>query len=113
MIQQGYAYEYTYNKPYKYQTQFKADQATAQLQQKGLWASGVCDNTTSSTTNPPVITSPNGHTFYLSSYYSSKLYYCDTDDGWKALSPNYLKSYSSEQALLTAYPSRTLHEACK
>ncbi|OIO30850.1 hypothetical protein AUJ77_01750 [Candidatus Nomurabacteria bacterium CG1_02_43_90] len=115
MIQQGYAYEYTYNKPYKYQTQFKADQVTAQSQGKGLWASGVCDSTvtTSSTSTSTTTTSPSGHIFYLSTYYSSKLYYCDTDDGWKSLSPNYLKSYSSEQSLLTAYPSRTLHEPCK
>ena len=117
MIQQGYAYEYTYDKPYKYQTAFKADQATAKAQEKGLWASTTCDGSLSisSTTNTPVpaTTSPSGHTFYLSTYYTSKLYYCDTDDGWKSLSPNYLKSYISEQELLTAYPSRTLHEACK
>ena len=115
MIQQGYAYEYTYNKPYKYQTQFKADQVLAKSQGKGLWATGVCDGAvaTSSTSTSSTATSPSGHTFYLSTYYSSKLYYCDTDDGWKSLSPNYLKSYSSEQSLLTAYPSRTLHEPCK
>lgn len=115
MIQQGYAYEYTYNNPYKYQTQFKADQVLAKSQGKGLWAPGVCDGTvtTSSTSTSSITTSPSGHTFYLSTYYSSKLYYCDTDDGWKSLSPNYLKSYSSEQALITAYPSRTLHEPCR
>lgn len=115
MIQQGYAYEYTYNKPYKYQTQFKADQVLAKSQGKGLWATGVCDGivATSSTSTSTTATSPSGHTFYLSTYYSSKLYYCDTDDGWKSLSPNYLKSYSLEQSLLTAYPSRTLHEPCK
>ena len=115
MIQQGYAYEYTYNKPYKYQTQFKSDQVIAQSQGKGLWAHGVCDGTvtTSSASISTTTTSPSGHTFYLSTYYSSKFYYCDTDDGWKSLSQNYLKSYSSEQALLTAYPSRTLREPCK
>lgn len=115
MIQQGYAYEYTYNKPYKYQTQFKADQVLAKSQGKGLWATGICDVAvaTSSTSTFTTTTSPSGHTFYLSTYYSSKFYYCDTDDGWKSLSTNYLKSYSSEQSLLTAYPSRTLHEPCK
>ena len=115
MIQQGYAYEYTYNKPYKYQTQFKDDQVLAKSQGTGLWAPGVCDGavTTSSTSTSSNTTSSSGHTFYLSTYYSAKLYYCDTDDGWKSLSTNYLKSYVSEQALLTAYPSRTLHEPCK
>lgn len=115
MIQEGYAYEYTYGKPYKYQTQFKSDQATAQSSGKGLWATGVCDSTAVTATPPPtpLATSPSGHTFYLSTYYTSKLYYCDTDDGWKGLSTKYLKSYTSEQELLAAYPSRTLHEACK
>ena len=117
MILQGYAYEYTYDKPYKYQPQFKANQATAKSQSKGLWAPDTCDGSlsTSSTadTPTPAATSPSGHTFYLSTYYTSKYYYCDTDDGWKSLSANYLKSYSSEQTLLAAYPSRTLHEPCK
>jgi micrococcal nuclease len=44
MILEGYAYEYTYNLPYKYQTEFKQAQATAQANKKGLWADGVCDN---------------------------------------------------------------------
>lgn len=115
MIKAGYAYEYTYNLPYKYQAQFKADQATAQSQGRGLWAPGVCDTgtTTTASTPTPVATSPSGHTFYLSTYYTSKFYYCDTDDTWKSLSLKYLKSYSSEQELLAAYPSRTLHEGCK
>ncbi|PIR56848.1 MAG: hypothetical protein COU72_04065 [Parcubacteria group bacterium CG10_big_fil_rev_8_21_14_0_10_41_35] len=113
MIQEGYAYEYTYNKPYKYQTDFKADQTTAKAQNKGLWAPDICNgsSTTSSTEATPL--TANGHTFYLSSYYSSKFYYCDTDDGWKSLSSAYLKSYTSEETLLAAYPSRTLHEPCK
>lgn len=44
MILEGYAYEYTYNLPYKYQAEFKQAQATAQANKKGLWADGVCDN---------------------------------------------------------------------
>ncbi len=116
MIQQGYAHEYTYNTPYKYQTQFKADQASAKAQNKGLWAPGACDSTptsSSATTATPTATRSSGHTFYLSTYYTSKYYYCDTDEVWKSLSSGYLKSYPSEKDLLVAYPSRTLHEACK
>jgi len=56
---------------------------------------------------------PLNHTFYTSTHYTSKLYYCDTDLEWKSLSANYLKSYSSESALLVDYPNKTLHEACK
>ena len=44
MILEGYAYEYTYDTPYKYQVEFKQAQATAQANKKGLWADGVCDN---------------------------------------------------------------------
>ena len=54
-----------------------------------------------------------GHTFYTSSYHSSKLYYCDTDSGWENLSPTYLESYPSEEAVLAVYPAKTLHEPCE
>lgn len=54
-----------------------------------------------------------GHIFYTSSYRTAKYYYCDTDNGWKNLSPDYLKSYPSEEELLRNYPSRILHEPCK
>lgn len=42
MVEEGYAYEYTYRLPYKYQTQFKAAQKEAEANGKGLWAPGVC-----------------------------------------------------------------------
>lgn len=42
MITEGYAYEYTYRLPYKYQTEFKAAQKSAEAAEKGLWAPGVC-----------------------------------------------------------------------
>lgn len=53
------------------------------------------------------------HTFYLSTYKTAKYYYCDTDDGWKSLTPKYLKSYPAEKELLKDYPTKILHEACK
>ncbi len=43
MIADGYAYEYTYNKPYKYQKIFKAAEHDAKLGQRGLWASNTCN----------------------------------------------------------------------
>lgn len=43
MIEEGYAYEYTYNVPYKYQKEFKEAQLKAQVEGKGLWAVGVCE----------------------------------------------------------------------
>jgi len=44
MVAEGYAYEYTYRLPYKYQAEFKAAQQVAEKSGKGLWASGVCEN---------------------------------------------------------------------
>lgn len=43
IIKQGYAYEYTYNVPYKYQTEFKQAEDYAKNNKLGLWADGVCD----------------------------------------------------------------------
>ncbi len=43
MIEEGYAYEYTYNTPYKYQAEFKEAELFARSAEKGLWAAGVCD----------------------------------------------------------------------
>jgi len=42
MIQQGYAYEYTYDLPYKYQKEYKEAQQLAQTSNIGLWSDGVC-----------------------------------------------------------------------
>jgi micrococcal nuclease len=94
MIEQGYAHEYTYDTPYKYQAEFKAAQKDAQANQRGLWSPTTCNGTTESTsettvqptpTPTPQPTQQSGHTFYLSSYKTAKYYYCDTDDGWKGL----------------------------
>ena len=39
LIKEGYAYEYTYDLPYKYQSDFKNAQKLAMDQKKGLWGS--------------------------------------------------------------------------
>lgn len=44
MIEEGYAFEYTYNIPYQYQKEFKLAQKQAEEKKKGLWADNVCDN---------------------------------------------------------------------
>lgn len=123
MIANGYAHEYTYQTPYKYQAEFKVAEQNARNKQLGLWNPTVCpvDVTLPPVqiqTQTPVPSLPaqpqtiSAHTFYTSSYYSAKYYYCDTDDGWKSLSPTYLKSFSNETELLAKY-ARTLHEPCK
>ncbi|MDQ4078081.1 MAG: thermonuclease family protein [Chloroflexota bacterium] len=43
MIAQGYAYEYTYDLPYKYQAEFKQAQQQADAQDLGLWAPTTCN----------------------------------------------------------------------
>ena len=42
MIAEGYGHEYTYNLPYKYQTEFKAAEQNAREQKKGLWEDDAC-----------------------------------------------------------------------
>lgn len=43
MIRQGYAFEYTYNVPYKYQAEFQQAQETAREEQRGLWSPDACE----------------------------------------------------------------------
>lgn len=45
MIKEGYAHEYTYAVPYKYQSEFKAAQKQAMEAKAGLWGD-VCQSTT-------------------------------------------------------------------
>jgi len=42
MIAEGYAYEYTYDDVYEYQSAFKSAQAEAQNNNKGLWSPDTC-----------------------------------------------------------------------
>lgn len=42
MIEDGYAYEYTYDDAYKYQKEFKAVEEVAKEEGRGLWAPDAC-----------------------------------------------------------------------
>lgn len=46
MIEQGYAHEYTYELPYKYQSEFIEAELLAKTNQKGLWSPSSCDGET-------------------------------------------------------------------
>lgn len=46
IITEGYAHEYTYNLPYKYQAEFKQAQKDAEQAGKGLWSSSTCSGDT-------------------------------------------------------------------
>jgi micrococcal nuclease len=43
LIYQGYAFEYTYNVPYFYQSEFQQAERDAREQQRGLWAPATCN----------------------------------------------------------------------
>ena len=43
LIAEGYAYEYTYEAPYKYQKEFKSLQSFAERESRGLWAENTCN----------------------------------------------------------------------
>lgn len=43
MIEQGYGYEYTYDKPFTYQEEFKKAQRTAEAEKRGLWSKSACN----------------------------------------------------------------------
>lgn len=42
MIQGGYAYEYTYDTPYKFQNEYKKAQIEAETNKLGLWSESSC-----------------------------------------------------------------------
>lgn len=52
MIAEGYALEYTYGTPYKYQAQFRQSQSQVKSEQKGLWADDTCKGNVSSGSQP-------------------------------------------------------------
>ncbi len=42
MITEGYAHEYTYDTPYRYQRAYRQAETEARQGDRGLWAAGVC-----------------------------------------------------------------------
>ena len=42
MIADGYAHEYTYDLPYRYQPDFRAAERDARTQERGLWSPNAC-----------------------------------------------------------------------
>lgn len=118
MIEQGYAHEYTYNTPYKYQTEFKAAQKSAQENLRGLWSPDTCNGDTTSGTNDSsssqtITNSQLTGKYYTSSFRNSKYYYPASCPEWQNLSSSYLKAFDSLETLLVAYPSRVLSPQCQ
>jgi|Napbiome12C3dose_1001474.scaffolds.fasta_scaffold00001_72 micrococcal nuclease len=59
MIATGFAYEYTYDTPYKYQKEYKQAQKEAEQSKKGLWADGACPIATAKPVATPTQTTNN------------------------------------------------------
>lgn len=57
MIAEGYGHEYTYNIPYKYQSEFKAAEKEARDNSRGLWSENACSNP-DATSAPAAAASP-------------------------------------------------------
>ena len=120
MIAEGYAYEYTYNTAYKYQSEFNSAEESARTSGKGLWSSNTCAGDpltgTEVKTVTPAETAPVTDTlsakYYTSSHYSAKYYYPEDCDGWQSLSASNLKSFNTLEELLASY-SRTKSPQCE
>lgn len=46
MIEEGFGYEYTYDQPYRYQSDFRAAQVAAKAAGRGLWSPLTCNGKT-------------------------------------------------------------------
>ena len=57
LIEEGFGFEYTYQIPYKFQTEFKAAQKMAEEDKMGMWADGACPTPTATKTpsSTPII----------------------------------------------------------
>lgn len=62
MIKEGYAYEYTFDLPYKYQTEFKNAQKKAQADKTGLWSTNTCNGDTTKTASTNSTTTQTSNT---------------------------------------------------
>ncbi|MDR0843155.1 MAG: thermonuclease family protein [Acidobacteriota bacterium] len=51
LVLEGYGHEYTYNAPYKYQTQFKQAQDNAKARRAGFWSYATCGGQTGRTSS--------------------------------------------------------------
>ncbi len=64
MISEGYAHEYTYNTPYKYQAEYKQAQKEAEANKVGLWADNACSTSTSQQTTATPNQSSSGNSSF-------------------------------------------------
>jgi micrococcal nuclease len=58
MISEGYAHEYTYDLPYKYQSEYQEAEKQAMDAKKGLWADNACEEVTQTIIPAEPVTEP-------------------------------------------------------
>lgn len=84
------------------------------LEWKGNATPTVAVPATTPTITPTAPAQVQSSTAYYTSSFSSSIYYYPAGcTAWKGLSPSYLKSFDSLQALLAAYPSKILSPQCQ
>ena len=127
MIENWYAFEYTFRTAYKYQDTFKSLEQKAKENKVWFWSPDNCDWKLEIKEDPidevnkeeikieavKEGKSSNGYSFYTSSHHSARLYYCETDSQWKTLSERNLRKFNSAEELLKTFPDRELSEACR
>jgi len=122
MIERGYAFEYTYIAPYKYQAEFKLAEQSAKNKELGLWSPDACGGETAllavNPSSDQSILMESGanissEKYYTSSYHTAVYYYPESCAKWKTLSKKYLESYDSLEVLLKAYPTKTASPQCQ
>lgn len=114
MVEKGFAFEYTYDKPYQYQQDFQNAETTAKASKAGFWAKNTCNGQVTQGTDSgdnSNDTHTAGYKFYVSSKAKTK-YYCETDSAWENLSPSNLLMYESEAELKTDFPNLVLNQPC-
>ena len=82
MIENGYAYEYTYQIPYQHQSEYRNAEDSAETAERGLWASDACSvqkDDSSSTSVPPPTSSSNTLSTANTSYVCTENTYNCTD----------------------------------
>ncbi len=84
MIKNGYAYEYTYYLPYKYQSEFKQAEQHARDNKLGLWAPDACAGSSTSTQSP--------------SAYQSQAFAANPDDQSQPATNVYYRNCSAARA---------------
>lgn len=113
MIEDGYAFEYTFRTPYAYQQEFKQAEQQAKNNHRGLWSPDTCNGEATSDTEPQTTPSQTSSiiNYYTSSHHTAKYYYPVECSAWHGLSPSNLKGFGTLEELLHMY-NRTPSPQC-